>query len=53
MQSISSFKTPVWQWNGHIQTVYPSLFRKINVPYVRERVHLPDGDFLDLDWLRG
>ena len=41
---------PVWQFNGHIQTIYPSLYRSIPVNYVRERLELPDGDFLDLDW---
>ena len=37
--------------NGHVSTVYSALFR--NVPetmQTRERLELPDGDFLDLDW---
>jgi len=39
--------------NGHVQTVFPSLFRKINgVAYTRERIATPDDDFLDLDWSR-
>jgi predicted alpha/beta-fold hydrolase len=39
--------------NAHIQTIYPSLFRKVrNVHYVRERVVTPDRDFIDLDWSR-
>ncbi|MCP9757625.1 alpha/beta hydrolase [Lacihabitans sp. CCS-44] len=46
------FKPPFLQINGHLQTIYPSLFRKIPVPYVRERISLPDGDFLDLDWVK-
>lgn len=41
---------PFFQFNGHLQTILPA-FRKINVPYERERIDLPDGDFLDLDWL--
>lgn len=44
------YKPPFWQFNAHIQTIYPSLFRKIDVSYQRERVELPDGDFLDIDW---
>lgn len=37
--------------NGHVQTIFPSLFRKINsVAYARERIATPDDDFLDLDW---
>ena len=47
---ITDYFPPKWQFNAHIQTIYPSLFRKIPVPYQRERVELPDGDFLDLDW---
>ncbi|UBM59891.1 alpha/beta fold hydrolase [Marinilongibacter aquaticus] len=47
-----SLKPPFWQFNGHVQTIYPSLYRKIEVPYVRERLELDDGDFLNLDWLQ-
>jgi uncharacterized protein len=46
------FTPPPFQFNGHLQTILPSLFRKIIVPLVRERMTLPDGDFLLLDWLR-
>ncbi|MFP4316449.1 MAG: YheT family hydrolase [Desulfovibrionales bacterium] len=39
--------------SGHVQTMYPALFRKsAHVNYRRERIATPDGDFLDLDWLR-
>jgi predicted alpha/beta-fold hydrolase len=45
------YKTSFWQSNPHIQTIYPSLFRKVNFRYqLRERLELPDGDFVDLDW---
>ncbi len=41
---------PRWR-SGHAQTVYPSLFRRVDgVDYRRERLELDDGDFLDLDW---
>lgn len=37
--------------NGHFSTIYSALFRKVkNVQYQRERLELPDGDFMDLDW---
>ncbi|MES2331756.1 MAG: alpha/beta fold hydrolase [Bacteroidota bacterium] len=46
-----SFKTPFWQFGGHLQTIFPSLFRKVNFRYQqRERLELPDDDFVDLDW---
>ncbi len=45
------FRPPFWQFNGHMQTIYPSLFRKVKVHYTRERITLPDGDFLTLDWV--
>ena len=37
--------------SGHVQSVLPTLFRRVpDVAYRRERIDLPDGDFLDLDW---
>lgn len=40
-------------FNGHLQTIIPALFRpNISLPFERERINTPDGDFLDLDWLR-
>lgn len=49
----TSYPGPPWyQWNGHLQTVVPTTFRRLKpVVYERERLELPDGDFLDLDWL--
>ena len=42
---------PYWLPNGHFQSIYPALFRKIGeVFYERERIRTPDDDFLDLDW---
>ena len=48
----NKFNPPFWQFNGHLQTIVPSLFRKVAVDYQRERLELEDGDFLDLDWHR-
>jgi uncharacterized protein len=43
---------PRYQLNGHFQTILPALTRKIQaLHYQRERLELPDGDFVDLDWL--
>ena len=43
---------PAWWLPGpHLQTLWPVLFRRRGRPrLVRERLELPDGDFLDLDW---
>lgn len=42
---------PWYQTNGHWQTFLPA-FSGPKVAYRRERLELPDGDFLDLDWLQ-
>ena len=37
--------------NGHLQTITASTMRRVpEVSYQRERLELPDGDFVDLDW---
>ncbi|HMQ00042.1 MAG TPA: alpha/beta fold hydrolase [Cyclobacteriaceae bacterium] len=39
--------------HAHRQTILPSMFRKIeDVDYTRERITLPDEDFLDIDRLK-
>lgn len=49
--NIKDHTPPFWLPNGHLQTIYPALFRKIpGVVYQRERISTPDQDFLDLDW---
>jgi uncharacterized protein len=45
--------TPLYLFNKHLETIVPSIFRKVEGRYERERLELPDGDFLDLDWMRG
>ncbi len=50
---ISNYKPPVFLKNRHMQTMFPSLFRKIkDVNYTRERIITPDDDFIDLDWIK-
>jgi predicted alpha/beta-fold hydrolase len=45
--------TPLFYLNGHFETIIPSIWRKIEgVSYEREKIHTPDGDFLNLDWSR-
>ncbi len=46
-----NYKPPLFFDNGHIQSIYPSLFRKFDPGlYTRERIATEDDDFLDLDW---
>lgn len=47
----NDFKPAWWLPGAHLQTLWSSLRkRKIDIPLIRERLLLPDGDFLDLDW---
>lgn len=50
----SDFKpAPLWG-NRHIQTIVPNtLFPRVSVELRRERLELPDGDFIDVDWTTG
>ena len=48
----STYRAPLLLFNGHVQTIFPTLFRKVHdVSFTRERITTPDDDFLDLDWL--
>jgi len=48
----SSYRAPWWLISPHLETIVPSLYRKVDtVTYTRETIDTPDGDFLDLDWL--
>ncbi len=47
----STYHAPRWLPGGHVQTIFPALFRKVpQVTLRKERVELNDGDFLDLAW---
>ncbi|MGB3587704.1 MAG: alpha/beta fold hydrolase [Tunicatimonas sp.] len=49
----SDYRPPRYLFNGHLQTIIPSQFRKIReVKYQRERLPTDDEDFLLLDWSR-
>jgi predicted alpha/beta-fold hydrolase len=47
-----TFKPAWWLPGPHLQTMWSVLFRKkLNAIWLkRERIELPDGDFVDLDW---
>jgi len=48
-----SYEAPSLLFNAHIETIWPALFRKVQLPsYHRERIKTHDDDFLDLDWLK-
>ena len=47
----STYSTPWYFRNGHLQTILPAIARKISgINYQRERIATNDDDFLDLDW---
>ncbi|CAH2897501.1 MAG: Hydrolase, alpha/beta fold family [uncultured Paraburkholderia sp.] len=47
------YRAPLWLPNRHVQTIVPSLFaRRPAVSFRRERWDTPDGDFIDVDWVR-
>lgn len=49
----NSFKPAWWLPGPHLQTIWPLVFRRQikNLITERERFELPDGDFIDLDWV--
>jgi predicted alpha/beta-fold hydrolase len=50
--SRAQFKPAWWLPNSHLQTIWPVLCRGQvkGLTLERERLELPDGDFIDLDW---
>jgi uncharacterized protein len=46
------YAPPPFLFGKHLQTIVPTLRKVTDVPYTRERIDTPDGDFLDLDWLK-
>jgi len=50
---LTAYVPPFFLFNAHLETIFPALLRRIQgVMYQRERINTPDGDFLDLDWLK-
>ncbi|MDE2088938.1 MAG: hydrolase [Gammaproteobacteria bacterium] len=51
MSNTRPFKPAWWLPGAHAQTLWPHLLRRRpKLSLRRERLELPDGDFLDLDW---
>ena len=50
----SDFRPAWWLPGPHAQTLFPFIARRhLYIKTKRERLTLPDGDFLDLDWALG
>jgi len=48
-----NFQRPKYLFNGHLETVYPTLFRQVNLPPTQQDfVETHDGDILEVDWHR-
>ncbi len=46
----STYKNPPILVNGHWETIFPVLFRKVDgINPTRQRINTPDNDFIDLD----
>ncbi|MDN3493087.1 YheT family hydrolase [Winogradskyella bathintestinalis] len=46
-----TYKPPFWAKKSFVSTVFSGLARKVKgITQTRERITLPDTDFLDLDW---
>jgi predicted alpha/beta-fold hydrolase len=51
--AVPDYRPPFPFTSGHVQTLYPTLFRVVpGTSPVRERLEIPDGDFIDIDWHR-
>ena len=47
----SEFHPSRWLRNRHLQTIVPNvLLKRARPPLRRERLEMPDGDFVDIDW---
>jgi predicted alpha/beta-fold hydrolase len=50
---LDSYNPPFFLFNAHLETIFPSLTRRVNdIQYKRERITTADDDFLDLDWVK-
>jgi predicted alpha/beta-fold hydrolase len=50
----TAFRPAWWLPGAHLQTIWPALMpRRLPAPVRRRRLELPDGDFIDVDWIGG
>jgi predicted alpha/beta-fold hydrolase len=50
---VGDYSPPLPLFNRHLETIFPALFRRVNLPPLeRERIVTSDDDFLDIDWLK-
>lgn len=50
----SKYRPPFYLFSAHLQTIVPALSVKINrTLYTTEKLETPDGDFIELDWIKG
>lgn len=47
------YQAPRWLPGGDLQTLWAVMLGRPRLDYRRERWELPDGDFIDLDWVNG
>ena len=49
----SDYTTIIPFKNGHVNTIYSSVFRKLNFnnSFIRKRIKTDDDDFLDIDFI--
>lgn len=48
-----NFQRPKYLFNGHLETIYPTLFRQVSLtPTHHDLVETHDGDILEVDWHR-
>ncbi len=50
---MQAYRAPIWLPGGDLQTIWAAVLARPRVDYRRERWELPDGDFIDLDWVDG
>ncbi|PSJ44029.1 hydrolase [Zobellella endophytica] len=46
----SQFSSPWWARNPHVQTILAKYLHRTGLRYRKQRLELPDGDFVDLAW---